>query len=60
MDKIVARPKNEDIGKPLRDQRVPVMMTIAEYNKIDAAARSEGLGISTYMRVKAIKAADDV
>jgi len=56
----VARPKNEDIGKPLRDQRVPVMMTIAEYNKIDAAARSEGLGISTYMRVKAIKAADDV
>ena len=57
MDKIVSRPKNEDIGKPLRDKRVPVMVSLDEHAELDRAAAEMGVGVSTYLRLKALEAA---
>jgi hypothetical protein len=57
MEKIVSRPKNEDIGKPLRDRRVPVMVSQDEYAALEGAAVNMGVGVSTYMRLKALEAA---
>jgi hypothetical protein len=54
--KIVSRPKNEDIGKPLRDRRVPVMVSQDEYAALEGAAVNMGVGVSTYMRLKALGA----
>lgn len=53
----MARPKNEDLGKPLRNKRVPVMVSEEEYAEIEAAAQRQGIGASTYMRLKALEAA---
>lgn len=57
MDKIVSRPKNEDLGRPLRDQRIPVMVTADEKAALQAAADAMGVGVSTYVRLKALEAA---
>lgn len=59
MEKIVSRPKNEDIGKPLRDKRVPVMVSQDEHAELDRAATEMGVGVSTYLRLKALEAAHD-
>ena len=53
----MSRPKNEDLGKPSRDRRVPVMMSQEEYEEVDKAARALGIGPSTYLRQKALEAA---
>ena len=53
----MSRPKNEDIGKPLRDRRVPVMVSQDEYAALEGAAVNMGVGVSTYMRLKALEAA---
>lgn len=58
MDKNVSRPKNEDIGEPLREKRVAVMMSIEDYEKLKSAAQRMGVGVSTYMRIKALEAAE--
>lgn len=57
MEKIVSRPKNEDIGIPLRDRRVPIQMTEDEHAELKAAADREGLNLSSYIRAQALKAA---
>lgn len=57
MEKNVSRPKNEDVGKPLRDKRLPVMMSSDEYNELEAAASNAGIGVSTFVRLKALEAA---
>ena len=57
MDKIVSRPKNEDIGRPLRDRRIPVMVTLEEKEALQAAADAMGVGVSTYIRLRALEAA---
>lgn len=56
MDKIAPRPK-EDTGEPLRDKRVPVMMTSDERQELKRAALEMGVGVSTYLRLKALEAA---
>ncbi len=43
----------------LRDQRIPVLLTVDERDKIQAAADRVGLGISTFIRVKALEAIGD-
>lgn len=53
----MSRPKNEDIGEPLREKRVAVMMSNEDYEKLKSAAQKMGVGVSTYMRVKALEAA---
>lgn len=57
MDIDVGRPKNKDVGKPLRDQRIPVQVSEEEKAMIEAAAEREGLAPSTWMRILALKAA---
>lgn len=57
MDRAVSRPKNEDLGKPLRDKRVPVMVTEDEHAELEKAASEMGVGVSTYLRLKALEAA---
>ncbi len=57
MDKLVSRPKNEDLGKPLRDKRVPVMVSADEHAELEKAASDMGVGVSTYLRLKALEAA---
>jgi hypothetical protein len=57
MDRKLSRPKNEDIGEPLREKRVAVMMSQEDYDKLKFASQKMGLGVSTYMRVKALEAA---
>lgn len=59
MDKLVSRPKNEDVGKPLRDKRVPVMMSEDEWTALNAASQKAGVGLSTYLRQSALKATKD-
>jgi uncharacterized protein (DUF1778 family) len=59
MEKIVSRPKNEDIGKPLRDQRIPVMVTAEEKQALQAAAAAMGVGVSTYARLVALRDAQE-
>ncbi len=39
-----------------RDQRIPVLLTKGERDRIQAAADKAGLGISTFIRVKALEA----
>ena len=53
----MSRPKNVDIGKPLRGRRVPVMMSNEEYAELEGPAQQMGVGVSTYMRIKALEAA---
>lgn len=53
------RPKNEDIGKPSRRRRVPVMMTDDEYAKVEAAAGKVGSPVSTFIRIKILEAISD-
>ena len=55
----MSRPKNEDIGKPLRSKRVPVMVTDEEHRELEEAAAAMGVGVSTYLRLKALEAARD-
>lgn len=57
MDRIVSRPKNEDLGRPLRDRRVPVMVSQEEHTELERAASEMGVGVSTYLRLKALEAA---
>lgn len=57
MEQIVSRPKNEDIGKALRDKRIPVQVTEDEKAELDRAANEMGVGVSTYVRLKALEAA---
>lgn len=57
MEKNVARPKNEHLGKPPLSERVPVLLTKDQHEIIKAAAERAGLGPSTYMRTKALEAA---
>ena len=57
MEQIVSRPKNEDIGKALRDKRIPVQVTEDEKAELDRAASEMGVGVSTYVRLKALEAA---
>ena len=52
----MSRPKNEDIGEPLREKRVAVMMSIEDYEILKSAAQKMGVGVSTYMRVKSLEA----
>ncbi len=42
-----------------RDQRIPVLLTAEERFKIQTAADKVGLGISTFIRVKALEAIGD-
>ncbi|MEO0343006.1 MAG: hypothetical protein AAF198_06170 [Pseudomonadota bacterium] len=53
----MSRPKNEDLGKPLRDKRVPVMMSQDEYEELEQSASAMGVGVSTFIRLKALEAA---
>lgn len=39
-----------------RDERIPVLLTKSERARIQAAADKVGLGISTFIRVKALEA----
>lgn len=55
----MSRPKNEDIGKPLRDQRIPVMVTAEEKQALQAAAAAMGVGVSTYARLVALRDAQE-
>ena len=41
-----------------RDERIPVLLTKAERDRLQAAANKAGLGISTFIRVKALEAID--
>ena len=42
-----------------RDERIPVLLTKSERDRIQAAANKAGLGISTFIRVKALEALDE-
>ncbi len=42
-----------------RDVRVPLLLTQAERDKLQAAADKVGLGLSTFIRVKALEAVGD-
>ena len=42
-----------------RDERIPVLLTKRERDRIQAAANKVGLGISTFIRVKALEAIGD-
>ena len=55
----MSRPKNEDLGKPLRDKRVLVMVSLEEHSELETASAAMGVGVSTYMRLKALEAARD-
>lgn len=57
MEKTVSRPKNEDLGKPLRDRRIPVMVSQDEHAELETAAQEMGVGVSTFLRLKALEAA---
>ena len=57
MTKRLGRPPNALKGKENREQRIPVKVTGAEKDEIEAAARREGLGASTFMRLRALAAA---
>ena len=43
-----------------RDSRVPVMLTSIERSEIKKAADREGVAVSTYLRIMALRAARDV
>ncbi len=45
-------------GQP-RDERIPVLLTKIERDKLQAAADRVGLGVSTFIRVKALEAISD-
>lgn len=47
--------KNSMAAKIPRDERIPVLLTKSERDKIQAAADKAGLGISTFLRVKALE-----
>jgi len=53
------RPKNEAAGKPTRNRRIHVLLTDEEHERIADAAEKAGAGVSTYIRVQALKAARD-
>ncbi len=42
-----------------RDERIPVLLTKDERDKLQAAADKVGLGLSTFIRVKALEAIND-
>ena len=42
-----------------RDERIPVLLTKDERERIQAAADKVGLGISTFIRAKALEAIGD-
>lgn len=44
-------------GRPLRDRPVPVAVSEGEHKLIENAAAQMGVGVSTYMRLKALEAA---
>lgn len=53
----MSRPKNEDIGKPVRNQRIPVLLSEEEKEMIEAAASNQGMAASTWMRWLALREA---
>lgn len=57
MEKIVSRPKNEDLGKPLRDKRIAVQASQEEYDLMIAAAAEAGMPLSTWLRWLALREA---
>ncbi len=42
-----------------RDERIPVLLTKSERGRIQAAADEAGLGISTFIRVKALESINE-
>ena len=42
-----------------RTERIPLLLTVDERELLQAAAGKVGLGLSTYIRVKALEATDD-
>lgn len=57
MENTVSRPKNEDLGKPLRNERIPVQVSAEEKREIEAAANAQGMPASSWMRWLAIREA---
>ena len=57
MEKTLSRPKNEDIGKPLRSKRIPVQVSQEEYDEIERAAQRRGVPVSTWLRMLALESA---
>lgn len=53
----MARPKNEDIGKPLRNERIPVQLSPDEKRDIERAAEAQGMPASSWMRFLALREA---
>lgn len=53
----MSRPMNETVGKPLRTARIPVQVTYDEKDELARAAEAAGMGVSTYIRMKALDAA---
>lgn len=53
----MSRPKNADIGKPLRSRRIPVQVSDEEYALIEAAALKRGVPVSTWLRMLALEEA---
>lgn len=51
------RPKNADVGKPLRSKRIPVQVTPEEYAEIEDASGRLGIPVSSFVRMKALEAA---
>lgn len=41
-----------------RNERIPLLLTADERERLQAAADKVGLGLSTYIRVKALEATD--
>jgi hypothetical protein len=54
MEKMMNRPKNADLGKPLRSKRIPVQVSDEEHAEIEAAASKRGYPVSTWLRVLAL------
>ena len=53
----VSRPTNASQGRQSRSERIPVQVTPDEKEELEKAAAELGLGVSTYMRLKALEAA---
>ena len=59
MEKAMSRPKNETLGRPLRDKRVPLQLTQDEHAELSEAAERQGMPLSTFMRWASLKVARD-
>lgn len=55
----MSRPKNETLGRPLRDKRVPLQLTQDEHAELSEAAERQGMPLSTFMRWASLKVARD-